>query len=136
MTIPNKLVQGRPIQVWVNRQGGMNNTSSTLPSSSSPQFTVWPVPDGSTTWTFVYYRLRQMQDVGAQGNAGQDIPVRFLPALIAGASYMMAMKIPGASERIPLLKAAYNEAWELAAGEDREKASWRLVPRIGFMGRG
>jgi hypothetical protein len=137
MTIPNKLTQGRPIQVWINRQGGMNNSNTSLPSSSSPQFTVWPIPDGSTTWTFVYYRLRQIQDVGAGFN-GQDVPWRFIPAMVAGLAYMLSIKLPlkDAQIRVPALKAMYEEAWQLAADEDREKASIRLVPRQTFLGVG
>lgn len=136
-TIPNKLSQGRPIQVWVNRQGGMNNSNATLPSSSNPQFTVWPIPDGSTTWTFVYYRLRQMQDVGAAYN-GQDIPQRFLPALCAGLAYNLSIKLPikDAQIRTPFLKMHYEEILKAAMDEDREKASTRIVPRQSFYGNG
>jgi len=132
ITIPNKLVQGRPIQVWINRQGGNNNSNVSLPSGPSPQFTVWPIPDGSTTWTFVYYRIRQIQDAGT-GIQGQDIPARFLPAACAGLAYYLSLKIPQAQIRIPMLKQAYEEEWLRAASEDREKASTRLVPRIGFI---
>jgi len=74
-----------------------------------------------------------MFDVG-NGSNGQDIPFRFLPCMIAGLAYMLSMKIPGAAERTTLLKAEYNEAWDLAAGEDREKAAVRFVPRESFLG--
>ena len=135
MTIPNKLTSGRPIQVWINRQSGANNTA--MAGTNPPQFTVWPVPDSSTTWTFVYYRLRRIQDAGF-GVEGQDIPFRFLPALVAGLAYMMSLKlkIADAQIRVPALKAMYEEAWQLAADEDREKASIRLVPRQSFYGIG
>jgi hypothetical protein len=135
MTIPNKLTQGRPIQVWINRQSGANNTA--MAGVNPPTFTVWPVPDASTVWTFVYFRLRRLQDAG-QGIEGQDIPFRFLPALIAGLAYMLSIKLPlkDAQIRVPALKAMYDEAWGLAADEDREKASIRLVPRQSFYGNG
>jgi len=74
-----------------------------------------------------------MFDVGNGGN-GQDIPFRFLPCMVAGLAYMLSMKIPGAESRIPVLKSQYDEAWDLAAGEDREKAAVRFVPRQSFLG--
>lgn len=120
-SIPNKTQQARPIQIWINRQ-------------ATPQVTVWPVPDDSQTYTLVYWRLRRMQDAGAGGVYTQDIPFRFLNALVAGLSYYLSMKIPGAMERMPMLKQQYDEAWDIAASEDREKAADRFVPRQYFIG--
>jgi hypothetical protein len=62
-----------------------------------------------------------------------DIPFRFLPCLVAGLSYYMALKVPGADARLPVLKQQYDEAWQLAADEDREKAAIRFVPRRMFI---
>jgi hypothetical protein len=123
-TIPNKLAQGRPIQVWINRQSGATEPAGLNP----PTINVWPTPDNSQPYTFVYWRMRRIQDAGT-GTATQDIPFRFLPCLTAGLSYYLALKIPEALPRLDVLKAMYDEAWELAAGEDREKAADRLVPR-------
>lgn len=119
-TIPNKLVQARPIQVYINRQ-------------NTPTFTVWPVPDNSQTYTFVYWRLRRVQDAG-NGINTMDVPFRFVPAMVAGLAYHLALKVPGGDVRLPILKAQYDEAWQLAADEDREKASVRFVPRRQFIG--
>lgn len=124
-TIPNKLAQGRPIQVWINRQSG----ATTPTGVNAPTINVWPTPDNSQPYTFVYWRMRRIQDAGAGGTATQDIPFRFLPCLTAGLAYYLALKIPEALPRLDVLKAMYDEAWELAAGEDREKAADRLVPR-------
>lgn len=119
-TIPNKLQQARPIQIYINRQ-------------ATPNFTVWPVPDSSQTYTLVYWRLRRIQDAG-NGINTMDVPFRFVPAMVAGLAYYLALKIPGGVERLPILKAQYDEAWELASSEDREKAAVRFVPRQQFIG--
>jgi hypothetical protein len=120
-SIPNKLQQARPIQVYINRQ------------AAAPQFTVWPTPDNSQTYTFVYWRLRRIQDAGAGGTYTQDIPFRFLNALVSGLAYYLSMKIPGAMERMQVLKAQYDQDWDLASSEDREKAAVRFVPRQQFI---
>lgn len=116
-TIPNKLNTGRPIQVYINR------------AVTTPTITVWPVPDNAETYTFVYWRLRRMQDAGNGVNT-QDIPFRMLPALVAGLAYYLSMKLPDGPNRMPALKAQYDEAWDLASSEDREKAPLRMVPRM------
>lgn len=130
VSIPNKNATGRPIQIWINRRTGATDSAGAV---VYPQFTVWPKPDNSTTWTLYYTRLRRMFDVG-NGSNGQDIPFRFLPCMVAGLAYMLSMKIPNAETRTAILKAQYDEAWDLAAGEDREKAAVRFVPRESFLG--
>ena len=138
-TIPNKNAQGRPIQVWINRQSGAtypingNEPNTTNPNTgvNPPNINVWPAPDQSNYYTFVYWRLRRIQDAG-NGTDTQDIPFRMLPCLVAGLAYYLAMKIPGAEARIDMLKASYEEQWMLASSEDREKASLRLAPRQYF----
>jgi hypothetical protein len=116
--------QGRPIQVWVNRQSGATEPTGV----NAPQINVWPAPDGSQAYQFVYWRMRRIQDSG-NGVATQDIPFRFLTCLVSGLAYYLALKIPEALNRLEPLKQMYDEAWDLAAGEDREKAPDRLVPR-------
>ena len=202
-TIPNKLTQARPIQVWVQRLSGetnplydQTNTAVTLSSSIGttdttitisstvnlaaqgyiqidsetiyyqyisgnvlyncvrgqnnttaaahvatakiyvpqlPAITVWPTPDGSTTYTFVYWRMRRVQDTGS-GIQTQDMNYRFLPAAAAGLAYHIATKVPELVNRIEMLKGQYDEQFNLAAGEDREKAAIRFVPRQMFIG--
>lgn len=114
--LPYKNQGGRPSHVLVRRVG-------------TPAVLLWPVPDVST-YSLVYWRLRRIQDAGNGANV-QDVPFRFLPAMAAGLAYYLALKIPGALERLPILKAEYDSAWLLAADEDREKASIRLVPAKG-----
>jgi hypothetical protein len=127
-TIPNKNAQGRPIQVWINRQSGADYP---VDGVANPQINVWPAPDQSNYYTFVYWRLRRLQDAG-DGVTTQDIPFRFLPCMVAGLAYHLSLKIPGALERSQMLKAQYEELWQQAADEDREKAPLRIAPRQYF----
>lgn len=112
--VPNKTTTGRPLQAYVAR---------TVP----PSITVWPVPD--TAYTLTYFRLRRMQDVTA-GSQTLDLPFRFLPACIAGLAFHIAMKRPEAAARAPALQAYYEQQFQLAADEDRDRASVFLTPYI------
>ena len=196
-TIPNKLQQARPIQVWIQRLSGetnptnavlngaltstdttitlstvvglagsgfirlgtediyytyvsgntlggvyrgQNNTTAAAQADGTavfvpqlPAVTVWPTPDNSTTYQFVYWRLRRVQDAGA-GVETADMNFRFLPSLVAGLAYHIAIKVPELMPRIQMLKQIYDETFEIAAGEDREKAAIRFVPRQMFIG--
>ena len=196
-TLPNKLQQARPIQVWVQRMDGQTyNTGATLATSigptdttitvsdaanlnntgfinidnetiqygyidgntlyncfraqnnttaashlagaavyknNLPAITVWPTPDASQPYQFVYWRLRRTQDAGNGVNV-MDVPFRFIPCMAAGLAYYIAGKIPEGADKVMMLKQQYDEAWELAAYEDHEKAALRLVPRQQFLG--
>jgi len=201
-TIPNKLAQGRPIQVWVNRQTAQTNAQATTtvaasgatPSVSStattiyltstenmpstgfvkidsetisytnivgntltncwrgqngttatthtvgasvyiqnlPCINVWPSPDAGGNYTFVYWRLRRLQDAGNGVNV-EDIPFRLVPCMVAGMAFYIAMKRTDvAPDRVAMLKDEYEQQWLLASQEDRDKASDRFVPRQLF----
>ena len=202
-TLPNKLTQGRPIQVWIQRLTGQASvlagtvstttsaTATSIPitslvgvpnagfvrigteligynefsvaSGSTPAYllncvrgqdgttaatlatgaaislvqkqsiTVWPTPDGSQTYQFVYWRMRRVQDAGSGVNV-MDVPFRFVNCLTAGLAYYLALKVPGGMDRIQILKQQYDEAWMTAADEDQERAAIRLVPRQMFIG--
>ena len=119
-SIPNKLTPGRPIQILVQRL-------------NAPQVTLWPVPDASTSYQLVYWRLRRIQDAGDGANT-MDMPFRFMPAMVAGLAYYLSMKVPGGMERMQALKLQYDETWQMAIDEDREKASVRWVPRRQYIG--
>lgn len=129
-TIPNKNALGKPIQVWINRQSG----ATTPTGVANPTINVWPTPQSpGSQYTFIYWRLRRMQDAGDAVNT-QDIPFRFLPALIAGLAYYLSMKLPSVDiQRAQALKMVYDEQFDLAAQEDREKAPLRVVPRMAFI---
>jgi len=201
ITIPNKNANGRPIQVWVNRQSGniatipqttvaagnpittTDQTTITLTSvtglptqgfvnigsetigyqnivgnqiinawrgqngttatthlagadvfvNNLPCINVWPTPNPpGTQYTFVYYRMRRIQDAG-NGVRTEDIPFRFIPCMAAGLAYYLSSKMPGVDmNRIVMLKADYDLQWDFASSEDREKAPVRFVPRNMF----
>lgn len=127
-TIPNKNAQGRPIQVWIDRQSGATEPTGVNP----PTINVWPAPDQDNFYTYIYWRLRRIQDAGNGVNT-QDIPFRFLPCLVAGLAYYLAGKLDEGQSRLERLKLEYEEQWRFASDEDREKASLRLAPRVGFI---
>jgi hypothetical protein len=118
---------------------GVNNTTAATHITASkvyvqnlPTVNVWPAPDQSSFYQFVYYRLRRIQDAGNGVNV-EDIPFRFIPCMVAGLAYQLSVKLPNTDpNRIPMLKADYEEQFQLAADEDREKASVRFVPREMF----
>jgi hypothetical protein len=196
-TIPNKIQQARPIQVWIQRLSGeinptsitlnggitaiatsitlsstvglaaagyinlddetiyygyiegntlggvfrgQNNTNAVLHTTGTavvvnqlPCVTVWPTPDNTTPYQFVYWRMRRIQDAGSGIQTG-DMNFRFLPAVTAGLAYYIAMKDPALAQRLDMLKGVYDEQFNLAAGEDHEKAPIRFVPRQMFIG--
>jgi len=198
ITIPNKNANGRPIQMFVNRQsgesssvpqttlnGGISATDTTITLANAanlptqgfvnigsetiayqnivgdqivnawrgqngtaaaahltgasvfnnnlPSINVWPTPNSpGNQYTLVYYRMRRIQD-GGSGVRTQDIPFRFIPCMVAGLAYYLSAKLPGVDPgRIPMLKAEYEQQFQLAAEEDREKAAIRFVPRNMF----
>lgn len=199
-TIPTKNAYGRPIQIWVDRQGGTTNTlkstdtvgnigaqdatisvldasglatqgyvyigselisyqnisgnqllncnrgqgnttavghnsGSAVTVTRVPNVNIWPTGNPGTEYTLIYWRLRRMQDAGT-GVTTQDIPFRLIPALVAGLAYHLSVKLPDVDmNRIAGLKLAYEEAFQQAADEDREKAPVRFVPRNLFYSR-
>jgi hypothetical protein len=94
-----------------------------------PNINVYPAPDNpGSQYTFVYWRLRRIQDAGGGVNV-QDIPFRFIPCMVAGLAFYLSQKLPNAAPRSPYLKSEYEEQWALASTEDRDKAADRYVPR-------
>ena len=120
-SLPNKLATGRPIQVYIDRQ------------SPTPTITLWPVPDTAQSYQLVYWRMRRIQNAG-EGVNTMDIPFRFLPCMVAGLAYYIALKTPNGYSRLGDLKLMYDEAWDLAAAEDRDKSAVRFTPRRTTIG--
>ena len=115
LSIPVKTTQGRPSQFFLDRQ-------------ITPNLKVWPVPDNSTD-VIVYDALTRMDDADAQVNT-LDMPFRFYPCLAAGLAYYIALK--RAPNRLQLLKAVYEEEFERAMAEDRDRASFNVVPQFQY----
>lgn len=120
-TIPNKLATGRPIQLYVDRQAPV------------PKIKIWPTANNDS-YTLVYWRLRRLNDAGSSGTYTLDVPFRFLEAMTAGLAYQIALKTPGSADRVDMLKALYEEAFQMAADEDRDKAPIKLLPWTGAYG--
>lgn len=114
---------------WANMAN--KNTTSAQPSQyyvnrvEPPTIQLWPVP--SDAGTLIYWKMRYIEDVGVYTNT-MDMPTRFVPAMVSGLAYKLAMKLPEAAERVPVLKLEYNEQFEMAANEDRDRTSMFLVP--------
>lgn len=115
-TLPNKNTTGRPLQIYVNRQ-------------VDPNYTLWPVPD--LPYTIIYWTMRRIQDATTATDV-MDMPVRFVPALIAGLAFHIAVKRPEAMARVPMLKQEYMEQFQLAADEDRGREPARFVPWMSY----
>lgn len=113
--VPNKLQQGRPVQMYVDRQ------------RDAPTVTFWPVPSNND-YLFIYWRMRRIQDAG-HGIETADVPFRFLPALVSGLALYIAMKIPEGAAKLPVLQADYEKQWGFAESEDRARVPFRVVPR-------
>ena len=119
-TIPNKLSKGKPIQIYIDR------------AQAAPVVYLYPVPDDAQTYTLFYYRIARVEDVGSPASNTLDLPARFIPCATAGLAYYLSLKHAEIPEKVIALKALYDEQWQLAADEDREKASVRFVPYGGY----
>jgi hypothetical protein len=124
----------------INCYRGQNNTAATshaigaaITVQNLNSINVWPTPDaGGGPYTFVYWRMRRIQDAGTNGTVEQDIPFRLLPCMVAGLAFYLSQKLPDALPRMQFLKGEYEEQWLMASTEDREKAAIRFVPRSMF----
>jgi hypothetical protein len=115
--ITSKNTQGRPVKMYIERL------------VAAPKVTFWPVPN-TDTYTLVYYRVRRIQDSVNGSNTQYDAPTRFLPAIVSGLAYQLALKNPEMVERVPLLKQVYEEDFNLAATEDRDRSDFRIIPAV------
>jgi hypothetical protein len=123
----------------INCTRGQNGTTAAAHTTGAaiyvqnlPCINVWPTPNSGGDYTFVYWRLRRINDAGNGVNV-QDIPFRLIPCMVAGLAFYIGSKRPDVSpDRVAFLKAEYEQQWLLASQEDREKAPDRFVPRQLF----
>jgi hypothetical protein len=130
------IVGNQILNAWRGQNGttaAAHLTGVDVFNNQLPCINVWPTPNPpGNQYTLVYYRMRRIQDAGT-GIRTQDIPFRFIPCMVAGLAYHLSVKIPGVDPgRMPMLKAEYEQQFQLAAEEDREKAAIRFVPRNLF----
>jgi hypothetical protein len=116
LNIPVKTTSGRPSQFYFNRQ-------------ISPEITLWPTPENSSD-ILVYYYITRIEDADTLVNT-TDLPYRFLPCMVAGLAYYLALK--RAPERVQLLKVVYEEEFQRAADEDEDRVSLKLQPDIQYI---
>lgn len=115
-----------------NTTAASHATGTPVYAQNLPSINVWPTPNAGGGYVFVYWRMRRLQDAGT-GVTNQDIPFRFIPCMVAGLAYYISIKNPGVSpDRIMMLKTDYEQQFQLAAEEDREKAPIRFVPRTTY----
>ena len=115
LSIPSKTTTGRPTQFFLDRQ-------------VTPNLKIWPAPENNTD-TIVYDALTRIQDANSAINT-MEIPFRFYPCLTAGLAYYISMK--KAPDRIQFLKTVYEEEFERAMGEDRDRSSFTVTPQLSF----
>jgi hypothetical protein len=130
------IVGNQIVNAWRGQNGttaAAHLTGVSVFNNQLPCINVWPTPNPpGNQYTLVYYRMRRIQDAGS-GVRTQDIPFRFIPCMVAGLAYQLSVKLPGVDPgRMPMLKAEYEQQFQLAAEEDREKAAIRFVPRNLF----
>ena len=114
--LTNKLTQSKPLQFWLEKSDAVSS------------FNLWPVPDSTEPYLLEFYYIERIADAGSVGSDNPEIPSRFLPCLVAGLAYHIALKKPELQERIPLLKQLYDEHWQQAVDADRGKESLFFVP--------
>ena len=114
--LTNKLTEGRPLQYYVGR------------SPDNITINLWPVPDSQETYTFVYYYLERIEDSGKPATNNMDVPDRYLPCLVSGLAYNIALKRPESASLAPALKQIYEEQWEMVSDAFREKAALYVTP--------
>ena len=115
LSIPTKTTTGRPTQYFLDRQ-------------ITPNLKIWPAPENSTD-VIHYDALTRIQDADTMQNT-VEIPFRFYPCLSAGLAYYISLK--RAPDRIKLLKNIYEEEFDRAMAEDRDRSSFTITPSLDY----
>ena len=115
LSIPTKTTTGRPTQFFLDRQ-------------ITPKLKIWPTPENSTD-VIHYDALTRIQDADTMQNT-LEVPFRFYPCLAAGLAYYISMK--RAPDRVQLLKNVYEEEFDRAMAEDRDRSSFTITPSMSY----
>ena len=116
LNIPDKASTGRPTQYFLDR-------------ATTPVLNIWPTPDTVATYTLITNRVTRIDDVTAS-NQDPDVPSRFMPCMVSGLAYYLAMKKN--PDKAPMLKQQYEQDFKFAADEDGTKVSLHLVPKRSY----
>jgi|TARA_R100001443_G_scaffold30266_2_gene43884 hypothetical protein len=115
LAIPTKTSTGRPTQFFLDRQ-------------ITPNLKIWPAPENSTD-VIRYDALTRINDADTNQDT-IEVPFRFYPCLTAGLAYYLSMK--RAPDRIQLLKSVYEEEFDRAMAEDRDRSSFNIKPTMDY----
>jgi len=113
-----KLTQSKPTQYFVDK------------GTSSMNIVVWSTPDSQQTYTLVYDYIKRIEDAGANADINPDVPARYLPCLTYALAYNIACKNNEALNKVPMIKARYDELWNEVSDADRERAPVKFVPNM------
>jgi hypothetical protein len=115
LAIPTKTSSGRPTQFFLDRQ-------------ITPNLKIWPAPENSTD-VIIYDALTRIQDADTAANT-LEVPFRFYPCLTAGLAYYLSMKKN--PQLTQMLKVIYEEEFQRAMGEDRDRSSFTVTPEYQY----
>lgn len=114
--MPTKSQQGPPTAYWFSL-------------TAAPSLTLWPTPDGSSTYTLYAQSLRQLGDVDLTNSQGVDSPYRFLDALTTNIAGRLAENYaPAKADRFYALA---EKRLSKAIGRDIEDVPISILPALG-----
>jgi hypothetical protein len=118
----NKTDKGLPTQYWVQR------------FIDKVTMTLYLTPGAAQDGNYInFYYTKRIDDVGAYTNA-TDVPYRFVPCMISGLAYYLAVKY--APQRVQELKLLYEDELLRAEDEDGSSNSTYISPKIYYPGIG
>ncbi len=110
---PNKGATGQPSEYYVDRQ-------------TTPTITLYQTPDASTYTHLKFYCVKRIEDVGAYTNQA-DVAFRFIPCMVAGLAYYLAMKVN--PQLVQQNKLIYEDELKRALEEDGQRTSVYITPQ-------
>jgi hypothetical protein len=116
--LSNKTDEGTPTQYFVQR------------FIDKVTVTLYLTPGSTEAGNFLnYYYVKRIQDAGDYSNDA-DVPYRFVPCMVAGLAYYLAVK--NAPDRIQVLKLLYEDELQRALQEDGSSSSSYISPKVYY----